>query len=228
MDPQKKKDAVTFLKSGGKLTRRFICALSQRAVWIITFTAMRVFTRFYVSGKESLHSLPTPLLIIANHRSYWDPPIILTLFPFFSYRYFPLGFMAADYLFQNFFYRVFFFLTNTLPAHKGRGLNLSLSHPRATLARGGVFVIFPFGKIICDNNYPEPGRGAAALAQEFPNLMILPVYLNTTPHLSVKDFLWRRKEMRLVVGRPFNVAEAERMNRDDVSKILINKIFSLH
>ncbi len=206
---------------------KLIYGITQRGVWIFTFIITRLFTNFYINGKDNLKSLKTPLLIIANHRSYWDPMIIGTLFPFFLISYLPIGFMAADKLYGNFWYKIFFKITGTFPTYKGMGLDISLKYPRSVLNRKGVFLIFPFGKIILNNQYLHSNRGAAKLVQDFSNLTILPVYLNTTPNLKVKDVLFGRKYMRVTVGKPFMISTVHTMNLDQISKILSDKIISL-
>src|SRR3989338_6444363 len=158
---------------------KLIYGISQRFVWMATFIVTRLFTNFYVKGRNNLKSIETPMLIVANHRSYLDSMIIGTLFPFFS-KYIPMGFMATDKLYQKIF----------------------------------------------DNQYPKPGRGAAKLVQDFPNLIILPIYLNTTPNLGVKDFLFRKKDMGVVIGKSFGVTNAQSMDIDQISKIISDKILS--
>ncbi len=205
---------------------KLIYGISQRCVWMATFIVTRLFTKFYVNGRDNLKSIQTPLLIVANHRSYFDSVIIGTLFPFFS-KYIPMGFMATDKLYQKFFYKIFFALTGTFPAHRGEGLDISLRYPRSVLRENGVFLIFPFGKLVFDNQYPKPGRGAAKLVQDFPNLVILPIYLNTTPNLGVKDILFGKKDMGVVIGKSFLISNAQSMDIDQISKIISDKILSL-
>ena len=207
----------------------FVYALCQRIVWLVTFAAMRLFTRFSINGGEHLKGIKTPLLIVANHRSYWDAMIVGTLFPFFSNRYLPIGFMAADEYFSNPFSKIFFVLTGTYPAYKGRGLDVSLQYPRSVLKSGGVVLLFPFGKInVSDTAKESPYRGAGMLVKEFSHLWILPVYLNTAPNLGLWDFIFGRKEMSARIGVPFQ-AEPALIERDarEITARLVDKIVAL-
>mgnify|MGYP001587717802 CR=1 FL=1 len=209
---------------------RVMYAISQRIVWIITFIAMHLFARFHIEGNENLCKLPTPLLVIANHRSYWDALIIGLLFPFFSNRYLPIGFMAADELFTNPFFKAFFLLTGTYPAYKGAGLNISLKYPRSVLLRGGVVLLFPFGKLIINNNETKesPRHGAGVLVKEFPDLNILPIYVDTAPSVTFLNFIFGRKKMNVFVGKPFKVEPS--LRESDTKKItiqLVGKIMAL-
>jgi hypothetical protein len=76
-----------------------------------------------------------------------------------------MGFMVADKLYRNIFYKIFFILTGTFPAHKGEGLDISLRYPYSVLKENGVYLIFPFRKLIFHDGYPRLGRGAAKLVQ---------------------------------------------------------------
>lgn len=206
---------------------KIVYAIVQRVVWLTTCLSMRLFANFYIEGEEHLTSLPTPLLVVANHRSYWDSMIIGTLFPFFSIRYMPLGFMAADELYKNPFFKIFFILTGTFPAYRGQGLDISLKYPRKVLGRKGVFLIFPFGKLVYDNSYPRPGRGTAQLIKDFPNVTVLPIFLKTSAQVSLKDFLFGRKEMGVIVGKPFQVQNSEQITLDEISDIVVQRIHVL-
>lgn len=208
---------------------RLVYAVCQRIVWLVTFVAMRLFTRFSINGGEHLKNVKTPLLIVANHRSYWDAMIVGMLFPFFSNRYLPIGFMAADEYFSNPFFKIFLVLTGTYPAYKGRGLEVSLQYPRSVLQSGGVVLLFPFGKIIVSDTVRErPYRGAGMLVKEFSHLWILPIYLNTAPNLGLWDFIFGGKEMNVRIGVPFQ-SEPELVERDEkeITIQLTNRIMAL-
>lgn len=208
---------------------RLVYAVCQRAVWFFTFAAMRSFTSFSINGGEHLKDIKTPLLVVANHRSYWDAMIVGTLFPFFSNRYLPIGFMAADEYFSNPFFKIFFVLTGTYPAYKGLGLDMSLKYLRSVLNRSGIVLLFPFGKIIVNYSANEsPRRGAGVLVKEFPHLWILPVYLNTAQKIGLRDFIFGRKEMSVRIGTPFQ-ADAALREREakEITVRLADKIIAL-
>ena len=208
---------------------KLVHAITQRLVWIITFASMRVFSKFYIVGQENLNNLSTPLLVVANHKSYWDSMILGTLFPFFSNKYLPLGFIAADEFFDNPFYNFFLNSTGVSRANKGKGLDISLKNFRSILSNNGAVVIFPFGKRVYDDNMqPTPSRGAAVLVQEFPTITVLPVFLNTTGKLSIREFIFGKKEMGVVVGVPYKIVSAQNKSIEDLSKILTDSFLVLN
>ncbi|MBI4120337.1 MAG: 1-acyl-sn-glycerol-3-phosphate acyltransferase [Parcubacteria group bacterium] len=204
----------------------FIQTLFQRIVWLVTFAGTRVFSSFRIVGQDNIQNLSRPLLIIANHRSFWDPFVIGTVFPISS-EYLPLGFMVADEYYK--WLRPFFWLTRTYPAKKGQGMDISLKAPRRVLKTGGVFLIFPAGHRYYLGRPPRPRRGAAVLALETPQLTILPIYLKTISGWRIQDFLLKRKNITVVVGRPFKLEElTSSRNVDEVSQILADEIYKLN
>jgi 1-acyl-sn-glycerol-3-phosphate acyltransferase len=155
-----------------------IYVICQELNWIAAFFATRILGSFKFIGKENIKGIPRPLMIISNHISLWDPMAIGSLFPFIS-KYIPMTFMAADEFFRNPILKAFFWLTNTVPANKGMGYDVSLKKPREALKNGRVFLIFPGGQRHSDGSIQKPRRGAAILAMEMPNLTILPVNIKT-------------------------------------------------
>lgn len=199
----------------------------QRLTWIFTFISLKLFSSFKVVGRENLKNLPRPLLIIANHRSFWDPLVIGTLFPLFS-KYLPIGFMVADAYYDSPL-KPIFWLTNTCPARKGRGLDASLAAFRLILKDKGVAVIFPIGKRHYLGRPPRPRRGAAVLALETAQLTILPLYLKTVSRWKITDFFWKRKKIQIIIGRPFKLNEIT-FSRDvnEVTRFMAKEIFKLN
>lgn len=202
-------------------------AVAQRIVWIVTKIYMKLFTNFYIYNRERFQNLPTPLLVIANHRSYWDSMIIGTLFPFFSTKYLPIGFMADDSLYSSIFYKIFFSLTGTYKTRRGEGYDVSLACPRHFLSKNRVFLMFPYGKISIDEPITDkPQRGIAILAREFSNLTILPIYLKTTPKVGfiIRSF-FKRHEMGVIVGKPFKLdPEMYALTVEDLADRLVGQI----
>ena len=74
----------------------------------------------------------------------------------------------------------------------------------------------------------SPYRGAGVLVKEFPQLWILPIYLNTTPNIGLWNFIFGRNEMSVCIGSPFQ-AEPALIERDarEITKQLVDKIIAL-
>lgn len=196
-----------------------IYAISERIVWLVVFMVTRFLGSFKVVGRENLKNLPRPLMIIANHHTYFDPVIIGTIFPFFS-KYIPIAFMVDDRYYHHPILKIFFKLTYTFPAYYGQGLDVSLKEPRRVLRSGRVFLIFPSGERHLGGTPPRPKRGAAMLALEIPNLDILPIYLKVGDRHGLKT--------TIAVGRTFKLSEITASREiGEVAQILSNEIFKL-
>lgn len=131
--------------------------------------------------------------------------------------------MVADEYYRLPVLKQFFILTNTFPAYRGEGLDVSLKEPRRVLQHNGVFLIFPMGQRHSGDEKPRPRRGAAVLALEMQNeLTILPMFVKMPP--------WglRRKKISINVGQPFKLREiTDSLNVNDVAQILSDEIFKL-
>lgn len=205
-----------------------IHSICERIVWLVTFFVTRILGSFEVIGKDNIKKVSRPLMIVSNHVSFWDPMTIGTLFPFFS-KYLPITFIAADEFFKNPIIRIFFWLTNTIPANKGKGLDVSLKTPREVLKKGGVFQIFPGGQRHQDGSIQKPKHGAAVLALEMPNLTILPINIKmSTLKWNLIDIILRRKKITFNVGKPFKLQEiTNSQDMDEVAVILAEEVSKL-
>jgi len=156
--------------SGRELVRRAFHAL-----------LLRPFVRGFLGvAVEGLEHLPEddPFLLVANHNSHLDTPILLSLFPLARLsRVRPVA--AADYWLSSPLKRwISETLFNVLPIERRRAVGGDpLAGLREALARGDTLLLFPEGT----RGDPEVmGRfhsGAARLAAENPSLRVLPVHL---------------------------------------------------
>jgi 1-acyl-sn-glycerol-3-phosphate acyltransferase len=208
---------------------KIIYGITQRITYIVTLICMHLFCNFSIAGYKNLKGISKPLLIVANHRSRWDAMIIGTLFPFFSNKYLPLGFMAWDRLFEKPLLNFFLTANGVCRTNKGKGLDVSLKRFRSILSTDGIVAIFPYGKIILDNTArPLSGRGAATLVQDFPDLTVLPIFLNTTGNLTIWKFMLQRNKMGVFIGKPYKINDAKNKTMDELQSILVKSFHQLN
>ncbi|MEK7085143.1 MAG: 1-acyl-sn-glycerol-3-phosphate acyltransferase, partial [Patescibacteria group bacterium] len=74
--------------------------LVQTLMWPLMWLGVGIFYRVTIRGKERLHGLSSPLLIIANHRSVLDPFLIGMALPWGSHL-FPVRPMSEDLQFTG-------------------------------------------------------------------------------------------------------------------------------
>ncbi|MDP3763998.1 MAG: lysophospholipid acyltransferase family protein [bacterium] len=193
-----------------------VYAIFQRIVWLVTFICSRFFGSFKIVGQENLKNIPKPLMIISNHKTFFDPLVIGTVFPFFS-NYLPITFMVDDRYYKNIFLKPFFLLTQTFPSYYGQGLDVSLRKPRKILKNNGVFLIFPTGERHTYGPRPRPKRGAAVLATEKPDLNIVPMYISVS-----------KGKTTLSIGKHFRLNDiTDSQDIETVSQLLAEKIYNL-
>lgn len=161
--------------------------------------ALRLFSRWQVEGTENVPPAG-PVIVVANHQSYVDPPLLAASLPrrlyFLATRQIFRGPLASALL-RN--YGAF--------AVEGDGNDLgALRWALARLRRSQVVALFPEGKRNPHGLKAVIHPGAAYLAVR-SGVPILPVKILGTERLGP---LWRvavpTGRLRVIVGQPFTVA----------------------
>lgn len=152
----------------------------QRAFFaLLVRPFLKIVVGVRLAGAENLPA-GDPFLLVANHDSHLDTPLLLSLFPGRRLaRIHPVG--AADYWFRSrgmaFVARTFF---NVLPiertANREPGAD-PLAPLEAALRRGESLVVFPEGTRGEPEKLERFKSGAARLAHAVPEAVIVPVHL---------------------------------------------------
>ena len=162
----------------------------------ITWSVVRV----AVVGRRKLRELPRAFVLVANHSSHLDAPLILGALPRRHARYLAAG-AAADYFFDVWWRRwlteLFF---NAFPVDRGAVNPRSVS-ARSLLERGVPLLVFPEGTRSHNGEMGHFKQGAAslAIAAEVP---CLPVALIGASIAHPRGSSWP-KPGRLPVGVVF-------------------------
>jgi 1-acyl-sn-glycerol-3-phosphate acyltransferase len=140
--------------------------------------ALRRVLQITVSGRDNLRKVAqmnTKFIIVANHSSHFDAPLVLTNLPWTFAKQTATA-AANEYFFAKFFprkmTRLFF---NTFPVDR-KGENAHSGLAEKLLARGSGLLIFPEGTRSRDGNLGDFHAGAARLAIEY-DAVVLPVSL---------------------------------------------------
>ncbi|MCS0499781.1 lysophospholipid acyltransferase family protein [Protaetiibacter mangrovi] len=152
--PTPRRDRFT---SKGQAAARFI---AQR--WILKPVAWSV-VRVTVVGRRKLRDVPEAFVVVANHSSHLDAPLILGALPRKLSRYLAAG-AAADYFFDVWWRRgltALFF--NAFPVDR-TGLNKRSVSARSLLERGVPLLVFPEGTRSKTGEMGHFKSGAASLA----------------------------------------------------------------
>jgi 1-acyl-sn-glycerol-3-phosphate acyltransferase len=162
-------------------------------------------TRVTVTGRERLSGVTGPFIVVANHQSHLDAPLVVGAMPRRLSRYLAAG-VAADYFFdvpaRRIFAALFF---NAFPVDRS-GDRKRAGVSRELLESGVPILIFPEGG---RSRTGELGRfkpGAAALATR-QGIPCLPVAVLGTHSAMPKGRNWPvpgRPPVRVVFGQPIH------------------------
>lgn len=118
-----------------------------------------------ILGRERLAGLRGAFVVVANHSSHLDAPLVFTTLPRRLARYLAAG-AAADYFFDVKWRRgltALFF--NAFPIHRS-GMDRPASEARSLLLRGVPLLVFPEGTRSRTGRIGTFKSGAAALANQ--------------------------------------------------------------
>lgn len=162
--------------------------LHRKLQWISSF-----FSRIFPGGKATVQNtnqedFSTPALIICNHQSHLDLPIIMA-------TYHKLVFLTNDWVWNNKYFGGIVRQAEYLPV--SAGMNVIIPHLKNLRDRGYSIVVFPEGTRSCDCRINRFHQGAFLLAQEL-KMDILPMVLHGAGHYLAKhDGLFRKNPQTL-------------------------------
>jgi 1-acyl-sn-glycerol-3-phosphate acyltransferase len=154
------------------------------------------------TGRETLESVKGPVILVANHASHLDTPVILSALPR-RLRKRTVVAAAADYFYRN---RVVAWLVslvfNTVPIERRRsgGMSKNGSHLDALLDQGWNLLLYPEGTRSRDGMPGPLRRGAAVLAASH-NLTIVPIRVTGTAEAMPPGRFWPRRRRDKPVPR---------------------------
>jgi len=177
----------------------------QKFGWLVLRPILKFFIRYRYSADCDIKDLTSPFIIVSNHISYLDPPIIGTVMPF-NCPVYPAYFITKDKLMTVPLLGSFLKYLGAFRACRGEGLEKSLEEPKKILSSGCSLVFFPQGSRKQDFMLEHGKPGAASLALQ-TGTPILPAAICGLVPFSWKNFFWRRYRVRVRIGRPFSLKE---------------------
>jgi 1-acyl-sn-glycerol-3-phosphate acyltransferase len=156
---------------------------------------LTLFTRRQVYGKENIPG-EGPLLVVANHVTAADPPLIAVSFNR------KLAFMAKAELFRSKFAAYFLHRMGTFPVRQGRLDIKALRLANQLLAQGLALVIFPEGRS-SPTGQLQPALPGSALIAARNGTPVLPVGITGTSKIKGITWPWRRPRITVNIGRTF-------------------------
>jgi len=142
--------------------------------WVIARHVKAYCRPLTVHGIENFNSIRGPAIIIANHSSHFDTPVVLSVLPERIRCRTAVG-AAADRFYRHgkrtWWYSLFF---NTFPIVRGGG-SATLDYARQLLKRGWSVVIYPEGTRSTSGGLQQFRHGVAHLAM-LANVPVVPIY----------------------------------------------------
>lgn len=136
-------------------------------------------TRVQIHGRRKLRDLPPAFIVVANHSSHLDAPLVMGSIPWKSAKFLAAG-AAADYFFdvkwRKWLTALFF---NAFPVDRG-GRRKSPGLSKGLLERGVPLLIFPEGGRSAHGELGmfKPGAAALAISSDVPCLPVAIVGAN--------------------------------------------------
>ncbi len=163
----------------------------------VLLKGLLLLTRWRVKGRANVPG-QGPLLIVANHLHLADPPLLgMSLGR-------KVRFMAKQELFHSRALTYFIRGLGAIPVQRGRLDRKALRQTMSLLAQGEALVMFPEG-MRSKNTQLQPAFAGAALIAHHAGAPVLPVGITGTEKIKGIGWLWRRPELTVNIGRPFQL-----------------------
>jgi 1-acyl-sn-glycerol-3-phosphate acyltransferase len=146
--------------------------------WTVTRHVQRFCRPLIIEGEANLSRLQNPALIIANHASHFDTPVVLSLLPNHIYNRIAIV-AAADRMYRERLKGAWYSLRyNAFPITRGGGSE-ALAYSQWLLSSGWSLLLFPEGRRTRTGELLpfHPGAAILALSQRVP---VLPIYMKGT------------------------------------------------
>lgn len=168
----------------------------------VTRPAVRALTSPLVEGREVVEELDPPVIVVANHTSHVDTPLLLSCLPPRIRHHAVVG-AAADYFFDTRWKAALWsFAISAIPIERQRVNRRSADTAAGLLAEGWSLVIFPEGGRSPDG-WGQPFKGGAAYLSIRTGVPVVPVHLAGTRHIVAKGRgSVRRASTKVTFGPP--------------------------
>jgi 1-acyl-sn-glycerol-3-phosphate acyltransferase len=146
------------------------------------------------TGKERLEGVKGPVILVANHASHLDTPVILSALPR-RLRKRTVVAAAADYFYRNrLVASAVSLIFNTVPVERrgGGGMSKNGSHLDTLLDQGWNLLLYPEGTRSRGGMPGTLRRGAAVLAATH-HLKIVPIRVTGTAQAMPPGRFWPRR-----------------------------------
>ena len=166
----------------------------ERFMQFVLNPVMDYYAARHATGREKLQALKGPVILVANHASHMDTPVILSALPRKLRKRTAVA-AAADYFYRNkLTASIVSLIFNTVPIERRKDGNSrkSTSHLDALLQDGWNLLLFPEGTRSRGGSPGRVRRGAAVLAAAH-ELAIIPIRVTGTADAMPPGRMWPKR-----------------------------------
>jgi 1-acyl-sn-glycerol-3-phosphate acyltransferase len=178
-----------------KWARSWLAGVARESfMHFVLVPVMGYYARRRATGREKLSALEGPVILVANHASHLDTPVILSALPR-NLRKRTAVAAAADYFYRNrVVASIVSLIFNTVPIERkgGAGMAKNGSHLDKLLDQGWNLLLYPEGTRSRAGAPSRVKRGAAVLASAH-NLAIVPIRVTGTAAAMPPGRMWPKR-----------------------------------
>lgn len=178
-----------------KWARSWLAGVARESfMHFVLVPVMGYYARRRATGREKLTALKGPVILVANHASHLDTPVILSALPR-NLRKRTAVAAAADYFYRNrLVASLVSLIFNTVPIERkgGGGMAKNGSHLDKLLDQGWNLLLYPEGTRSRAGAPSRVRRGAAVLASAH-NLAIVPIRVTGTAAAMPPGRMWPKR-----------------------------------
>jgi 1-acyl-sn-glycerol-3-phosphate acyltransferase len=178
-----------------KWARSWLAGVARESfMHFVLVPVMDYYARRRATGREKLAALKGPVILVANHASHLDTPVILSALPR-NLRKRTAVAAAADYFYRNrVVASIVSLIFNTVPIERkgGGGLGKNGGHLDNLLDQGWNLLLYPEGTRSRAGAPSRVRRGAAVLASAH-NLVIVPIRVTGTAAAMPPGRMWPKR-----------------------------------
>lgn len=183
--------------------------------WVRLF--FLIFTRWHISGRQNI-PMSGALLVVSNHMTFAEPPIIRILLKRES------RFATKEDFFENRFIGKMMEIFGCFPVHQHRADIKAIRLMERYLSLGFAVTIFPEGTRSKNAELLPALHGATLIAQR-TGAPILPVGITGTENMKGLTWYFKRPVITIKFGKPFNLPSSNgNKDRETATRYIMERI----